>query len=177
MFSLVAGPFPPLAIVGVKSSKWPQGHHQVTRLVAQLPGETQIASLVVVPLRSAPMFPDVVRPRFERPLGGTEMATRLANMRAVFICAAWLCVSLASLSFAEESADKDFRAYPLRSASPEAIEDSLRSFLSARVDSGETIEVVSDVRKGRLLVRGGLQTSSKWRSNSSVRWNRHLWTR
>jgi len=82
------------------------------------------------------------------------MAAHVVNLRAPSVCALWILLAFGSLAGAQRFSEPSFRDYPIRNSSPADIEDSLRRFLSDRITSGEVVDVVSDLRTGRLLVRG-----------------------
>jgi len=83
---------------------------------------------------------------------GESMAVRNLIAHAFACCVLIICSS--SELKAQQFADPAFRSYTLRSTQPTAIEDSLRRFLDDRLRQGETIEIVSDNRAQRLLIRG-----------------------
>lgn len=82
------------------------------------------------------------------------MAARTVNSRALTMCAIWILLACGSFAGAQRFSEPAFREYPLRNSSPADIEESLRRFLSDRIKSGEVVDVVSDLRSDRLLVRG-----------------------
>ena len=83
------------------------------------------------------------------------MAAQSASVRVIVAASLLLVVSVLENSApAQQFTDPAFRPYPLRVAEPSAIEDSLRRFLSDRIQNGESIEIVTDDRSRRLLVRG-----------------------
>lgn len=81
------------------------------------------------------------------------MSAQKTAMRVLCATSVFALV-LASNTLAQQFADPAFRPYQLRVSDPHTIEDSLRRFLTDRMNAGEQIEIVADARAGRLLVRG-----------------------
>lgn len=97
----------------------------------------------------------VVLMRLCTAIGGNNMATSNPALRAAIVrTAAILLISFVAKVDAQRFVDPGFRSYPLKAAAPESVEDSLRRFLADRIGGGEAIDIVSDQRTGRLLVRG-----------------------